>query len=349
MVDNDNNVINKKENSKLTEYDLEFESKKLELLSLKVDIAERLSNLGVPELNTKYILKMLGVETRENTEPINILSTGTAAFTAPVAPTTYPGSVTINNIPSASWKRELTFAALRQANLARIPLFKNAKGEQAHSQSDGSDWSLAEWCNAVCGELGEAANIIKKIGRGDFTLDEAREELAKEYADIVVYLDILAMRTGVDLGDATVKKFNEVSERVGCEIFLSEQPNNLLDYYLTKEEEPKKQTSSQVITKEQAELCLIEEVLNVIDICKVSRIIVSNEVCEILKKAKEFSSASSEEKDFHNNRFTYFVGHLNECIIETPTLFCSQIPNHYIYKYGNRQNGSWILIHELSI
>ena len=58
----------------------------------------------------------------------------------------------------------LTFNALRGANRARLPQFKNGKGEPAHSKPDGSDWCLAQWCNAVTGELGEAANLIKKIG-----------------------------------------------------------------------------------------------------------------------------------------------------------------------------------------
>jgi len=140
---------------------------------------------------------------------------------------TSAGTVTITATSNANasthcgnYNSDLTFSALREANTKRIPLFKNAKGEQAHSENDGSDWSLAEWCNAVTGELGEAANLIKKVRRGDFTLDEVREELAKEFADVVVYLDILAMRAGVDLGKATVSKFNEVSTRVGCNVFL---------------------------------------------------------------------------------------------------------------------------------
>jgi NTP pyrophosphatase (non-canonical NTP hydrolase) len=114
----------------------------------------------------------------------------------------------------------LTFAALREANIARLPQFKNRKGEPAHSEPDGSDWALSAWSNAVLGELGEAANLIKKIERGDMTLDEARGELAKEFADVQTYLDILAFRAGIDLGSATVAKWNEVSERVGCDLRL---------------------------------------------------------------------------------------------------------------------------------
>ena len=116
----------------------------------------------------------------------------------------------------------LTFDALRGANTARLPEFKNAKGSLAHSEADGSDWCLAQWCNAVLGELGEAANLIKKIERGDFTLDEARIELGKEFADVVCYLDILAKRAGVNLGKATLDKFNEVSVRVGSRVRLTE-------------------------------------------------------------------------------------------------------------------------------
>ena len=116
--------------------------------------------------------------------------------------------------------RELNTAILRQANMARLPLFKNPKGEPAHAEPDGSDWALSAWCNAVCGELGEAANLIKKIERGDFTLEEKREELGKEFADILTYLDILAYRAGVDLGVATIDKFNEVSRRVAAPVYL---------------------------------------------------------------------------------------------------------------------------------
>lgn len=112
----------------------------------------------------------------------------------------------------------LDLGTLRRANLARLPLFKNAKGEPAHSQPDGSDWSRPEWCNAVLGELGELANLLKKVQRRDMTMDEARPDIAKELADVQTYLDILAHQCGVDLGKATIEKFNAVSERVRCNV-----------------------------------------------------------------------------------------------------------------------------------
>ena len=116
--------------------------------------------------------------------------------------------------------RDLTFKSLRKANLLRLPQFKNRKGEPAHSEPDGSDWALSAWSNAVCGELGELANLIKKVERGDMTLEEARESLSHEIADVAIYLDILAYRCGVDLGGAIIRKFNIVSLRVGANVML---------------------------------------------------------------------------------------------------------------------------------
>jgi NTP pyrophosphatase (non-canonical NTP hydrolase) len=114
----------------------------------------------------------------------------------------------------------LSFRTLRAANEQRLPQFKDAKGRQAHSQSDGSDWSPADWMTASVGELGELANIMKKVRRGDLTIDEARPEMAKELADVVTYLDILAKQLDIDLGEAVREKFNEVSRRVGAAVFI---------------------------------------------------------------------------------------------------------------------------------
>lgn len=114
----------------------------------------------------------------------------------------------------------LTFNALRGANLARLPEFKNKHGEPAHSKPDGSDWSPAQWLQAVTGELGEYANVRKKFERGDLTADEFQQLAADELADVQCYLDILAYQLGIDLGAATMDKWNRISERVGCNIRL---------------------------------------------------------------------------------------------------------------------------------
>lgn len=101
--------------------------------------------------------------------------------------------------------RGLTFGRLRRENVAR----------QDSYGSHGSGWSLTDWMTALAGEVGEAANIIKKVRRGDFTLEDARPALAAELADVVTYLDLLAAAAGIDLERATVEKWDEVAERIG--------------------------------------------------------------------------------------------------------------------------------------
>lgn len=140
---------------------------------------------------------------------------------------------------------KLTFAALRIANVTRLPVFKNSLYEPAHSMLDGSDWTPGDWLQAVVGELGEYANKRKKFQRGDITREEFAVEAAKELADVVIYLDLLALRcldvsiqcedpygnitfqhaadpTGIDLGQAVMDKWNEVSERIGIALRIDE-------------------------------------------------------------------------------------------------------------------------------
>lgn len=125
----------------------------------------------------------------------------------------------------------LGFSVLRDANLRRLPEFRNKHGQLAHSKPDGSDWSPAQWLQAVVGELGEYANVRKKYERGDLNEAQFHKEAAKELADVQIYLDILAFQLGIDLGSAVIDKFNEVSERVGSEVFIEGDGS---DYYLKK-------------------------------------------------------------------------------------------------------------------
>ena len=92
----------------------------------------------------------------------------------------------------------LTFNTLRQANEKRLPLFPG------RSQT----WDHSKWMQALVGELGEAANLLKKLDRGDFALDEGRERIAEELADTAIYLDLICTYLGIDLGPAIMKKWN---------------------------------------------------------------------------------------------------------------------------------------------
>lgn len=115
-------------------------------------------------------------------------------------------------------KKYLTFNGLREANKKRLAQFKNCHGFPAHSNPDGSDWTRSDWLEATAGELGEYANFSKKFRRGDIAEEEFLENAAKELADTMIYLDLLAFRLGIDLGEAVRDKFNLVSDRINCDI-----------------------------------------------------------------------------------------------------------------------------------
>lgn len=66
---------------------------------------------------------------------------------------------------------------------------------------------------SLTGELGEAANIVKKIVRGDFLLEEKRNDLEEEVADIFIYLLKLSYQLDIDLEKAYIKKMRENQER----------------------------------------------------------------------------------------------------------------------------------------
>lgn len=92
-------------------------------------------------------------------------------------------------------------------------------------------WSLSDWFTAVTGELGEAANVAKKLNRvrdgipgNTQTPDELKAALADEIADTFIYLDLLAQSADIDLEDAVISKFNRTSEKIGYDDKLLHRP-----------------------------------------------------------------------------------------------------------------------------
>jgi NTP pyrophosphatase (non-canonical NTP hydrolase) len=77
------------------------------------------------------------------------------------------------------------------------------------------EWSETDWGCALAGEVGELCNMLKKVRRGDLV---DRQAIAKELGDIQAYLTLLAARLKIDLVQATINKFNEVSDRKNCPI-----------------------------------------------------------------------------------------------------------------------------------
>ena len=82
------------------------------------------------------------------------------------------------------------------------------------------DWTPNDWMTALVGEVGETANILKKIRRGDKPLSAVKADLAKELADVQIYLIQLCRALEVDLESAVIDKFNEVSKRIGSSVEL---------------------------------------------------------------------------------------------------------------------------------
>lgn len=85
-------------------------------------------------------------------------------------------------------------------------------------------WSLSDWMTATLGELGEAANIVKKLNRirdgikntkGE-TEATLRAKLADELADADIYLDLMYQAAGINRADAVCSKFNTTSLDRGC-------------------------------------------------------------------------------------------------------------------------------------
>lgn len=101
-----------------------------------------------------------------------------------------------------------TLQQLKTANRLRCPKF-------GHGGIEG--WEIEKWMLGLSGEVGEMANIIKKVIRGD-DIENSKELIAKEAADVATYLDMACQRLGIDLATAIIDKFNEVSERVGSEV-----------------------------------------------------------------------------------------------------------------------------------
>lgn len=111
---------------------------------------------------------------------------------------------------------ELTFDHLSEINESRVkrwhPGFPEREG-----------WNGADWSNAMCGEAGEAANVVKKLRRLEENL-KGREveteyvlvsELGDELADVVIYANLLALKYNLDLGTCIEQKFNRTSEEHG--------------------------------------------------------------------------------------------------------------------------------------
>lgn len=85
-----------------------------------------------------------------------------------------------------------------------------------------TSWTLSDWMTATLGELGEAANVAKKLNRvrdgipgNNMTEDELRKAFQDEMADTYIYMDLACQAQGFRLSDAVQSKFAETSRKIG--------------------------------------------------------------------------------------------------------------------------------------
>lgn len=59
---------------------------------------------------------------------------------------------------------------------------------------------------AMVGEFGEAANIVKKVVRGDIKLSEVKDQLSEEIVDILIYVIKLIYQLDINIDNIYEKK-----------------------------------------------------------------------------------------------------------------------------------------------
>jgi NTP pyrophosphatase (non-canonical NTP hydrolase) len=110
---------------------------------------------------------------------------------------------------------ELTYRRMSRMNRARCedPTGFNHKIDS---------WSTSDWITAVMGELGEAANVIKKLNRirdgvrgNTLTEAELRMKLEAELADVDIYLDLLFQSLGLDRAACVIRTWDAKSKQIG--------------------------------------------------------------------------------------------------------------------------------------
>jgi NTP pyrophosphatase (non-canonical NTP hydrolase) len=107
-----------------------------------------------------------------------------------------------------------------------ISKINRQRAERWHPRFPHDGWTGADWSNAMCGEAGETANVVKKLRRFDTGVrqvasttdgdwNELRAKLRMEIGDVYLYLDLLAQFYDMDIEDCIRATFDRVSEREG--------------------------------------------------------------------------------------------------------------------------------------
>ena len=65
----------------------------------------------------------------------------------------------------------------------------------------------------LVGEFGEATNLVKKVLRGDHSLDDIKPELSEEITDIFIYVLKLAYQLDIDIEKQFLLKIEKNKKR----------------------------------------------------------------------------------------------------------------------------------------
>lgn len=111
-------------------------------------------------------------------------------------------------------------------NISDFQEVNAARAKRWHNDGK-TNWTLLEWCGAMCSEAGEAANVAKKIRRLHMELPNKevgldihdyavlRDKLACEVADTIIYGLIILSELKYDASYLLISVFDQKSEEYG--------------------------------------------------------------------------------------------------------------------------------------
>ena len=96
---------------------------------------------------------------------------------------------------------------------AKFDAGHESKHQWGRSVEDASPEVLEHSVVCLVGELGEFANTLKKVNRGDTSYQSARDHLEEELTDVFIYLMQIANQMGVNLEESYLRKLDKNRKR----------------------------------------------------------------------------------------------------------------------------------------
>lgn len=94
--------------------------------------------------------------------------------------------------------------------------FQTLNARRCAEAFDPALHSVEFFAIAIAGEVGEMANELKKVLRGDYPLaGAARQKILNELADVITYSDLMISKLDANTENVIMEKFDEVSRRRG--------------------------------------------------------------------------------------------------------------------------------------